>query len=780
MRGVSGWGMFVAIVAALLLASAFVGNLFASRRRRTPGVSVPGAVRRRLEAERARGTHVVGPAAGWHGSQLATALASAPEHDEATRNLWEGLAGRVDPAELRPRLAPDVEIKRFSLRWGNDYAMIANPRDLLHYRLEPGEIELLPLMDGTRTVKEIVVERLRQSGDVELPAVADLVRQLRVGNFLETSFLDVEAAVRRAMDPVSAARARAREFAKTLSIEWRGADRLVAWSYRHLLRYFFIPAIGVLALLAASAGGVAFWLLVRSGRFSLSGESAALESLLLLAMSYFLTFMHELGHAVVLTHYGRRVKSAGFMIYFGSPAFFVDSSDGLMMDRGQRMVQSFAGPYAEMVIAGAAAALAWSFPEWSLSPVLYKFAGLNYFVIFLNLVPMLELDGYWILSDLIQVPDLRPRSLQFIRYDLWQKLRRRERFTRQEVGLGVYAFLGVVFTILTLWWSFVVWEEIFGGLIRALWGGGPVGRVLLVALALFVTGPVLRGAIAIARSLIRRGRGVVRAIRFRLQTTWRVEAAELIDALPIFEDLPEEALSDLAGRVHLRSFPRGKSVFRQGDRPEAFYIVRNGVLHVLEEDAETGKERILRTLGRGESFGELGLVDGASRTATVRSVEDSQLFEVDEATFDRLLADMVSVPEFAPTLQAIAELRRIPAFSGLGADDLAEVLEHGDWVNVPPGESIVTQGEKGDVFYAIGSGQVEVLQDGERTATIGPGGYFGEIALLGNVPRTATVLARTPARLFRLDREGFERAIAGAFRRGTLNPSAAIGRTWQH
>jgi CRP-like cAMP-binding protein len=141
---------------------------------------------------------------------------------------------------------------------------------------------------------------------------------------------------------------------------------------------------------------------------------------------------------------------------------------------------------------------------------------------------------------------------------------------------------------------------------------------------------------------------------------------------------------------------------------------------------------------------------------------------------------MVHVPEFAPTLQAVAELRRLPAFAVLGADDLAEVLQHGEWRNLPPGETIVEQGAEGDAFYAIRSGQVDVLTDGALTRTLGPEAHFGEIALLMNVPRTATVVARTPVRLFRLDREGFDRAIAGAFRRGTLNPAASIGRTWQH
>jgi CRP-like cAMP-binding protein/Zn-dependent protease len=707
---------------------------------------------------------------------IATAASHAGEDDG---DLWEDLAERVDPAAFKPELAPDVEVKTFHLRWGNDYAMIANPRELLHYRLEPAEVELLPLMDGTRSVKEIVVDRFQESGDMEVSGVADLVRQLRVGNFLTTTFVDVAGMVERAIDPLSNARMRAREFAKTLSVDWTGANRLVSWSYRVLLRWFFVPAIAALAFVAAIVGGLAFLSLSGSGRFTISGDSAAAESLILLAMSYLLTFMHELGHAVVLTHYKRRVKSAGFMIYFGSPAFFVDSSDGLMMDRGQRIVQSLAGPYAELIIAGAASVVAWAYPDLGISPVLYKFALLNYFVIFLNLVPLLELDGYWLLSDLIQVPDLRPRSLQFIRYDVWHKLRHREHFTKQEVGLGLYAVVGVVFTVFSFYWSIFFWQEVFGGLVRSLWEGGTIGRVLLIALVLFVTGPVIRGFISLVRSISRRVKAMIASIRFRLETSWRVEAATLIDESPMFEDLPEGVLSDLAGRVQLRGFPAGKAVFRQGDRPEAFYVIRAGVLHVIEEDAETGRERVLRTLTRGETFGELGLIDRAPRAATIRVIEDAELFEVDEPTFDRLLLDMVNVPDFAPTLQAVAELRQLPAFAALGSDDLSSVVDHGGWMNVAPGEELIEQGAEGDAFYAIRAGRFEVRRDEELVTTLGPGAHFGEIALLEDVPRTASVVAKTPARVFRLDREGFDQVVSGAFRRGTLS-SAVIDRTWQH
>ena len=205
-------------------------------------------------------------------------------------------------------------------------------------------------------------------------------------------------------------------------------------------------------------------------------------------MGYFLTFVHELGHAVVLVHHGRRVKSAGFMIYFGSPAFFVESSDGLMLDRGKRIVQSSAGPFAELVIGRRLDLPPWAFPDWSLAPVLYKFAVLNYFVIFLNLVPLLELDGYYILADLIQVPDLRPRSLQFIRYDLWHKLRGREHFTKQEVGLGLLRdHRHRLHGLLPLLVGLLLGDD----LRRAdpgVVGRGLIGRRLLVVLALFIAG----------------------------------------------------------------------------------------------------------------------------------------------------------------------------------------------------------------------------------------------------------------------------------------------------
>jgi CRP-like cAMP-binding protein/Zn-dependent protease len=694
--------------------------------------------------------------------------------------FWDRVAELSDPAQFRPKVADDIEIAEFKVRWGTDYAIVRNPRDLIHYRLDPNEVQLLRRMDGTRTVKEIVLDHFQDSGDLQVSGVADLVHQLKVGGFLDQPYLDVGEAVEKASATISERRAKTREAMRNLRFDWSGAERMVRWFYNHGLKYFFRPVPQAVGAIVAVAGIAAFVRLVTGHQFELTGQSLAVSFLGLLLLTYFLVFVHEMGHAVVLIKYGRRVKSAGMMIYFGSPAFFVESSDSLMLDRNQRIVQSYAGPYAAFIVAGVCSMLAWGFPGFALAPTLYKFSVLAYLNQFMNLIPLLELDGYWILSDFIQVPDLRPMSLAFIRHDLWHKLRIRERFNRQETSLALYGIVGTLFTILSFYTAYFFWKQVFGGLVGKLWRGGPITRFLLLILALFVLMPVIRGAIALVKSIALRIRAVIQRIRFRLESKWRVEAAQLIDALPVFDDVPVDALNELAGRVKLRTFSRGQPVVRQGDRAEAFYVVRRGTLQVVEENPDTGNERPLRTLGRGESFGELALVTAATRSATVRAVEESEVFEIDKGTFDRLLADMIHVPEFAPTLEAMAQLREMDCFSNLEPDELAELLERGAWMNVGPGEIIVKKGTKADAFYAIGSGQVEVLDGRKRLRTMGPGEYFGEVGLLLDVPRTATVKALTSVRVYRLDRKGFDRLVRKFFRKGTLNPSLPQDRAWQH
>ncbi len=689
-------------------------------------LALAGASIRALLAERARrGSMVdIGPLLlrGDGDLDIAGAVAHAAKDGESVGpDLEAVLIAHTDYSSFRPTLAPWVQIKVFHLPWGNDYAVAANLRDLVHFRFEVWEAELMGKMDGSRTVGELVVGGIEERG-FDPDGVSSLVSTLEEEGFFSSAPVDAQKAVAEAIKPVAGPATAFGAFLRTLQVSWDGAERFVDAWYRGGMRLFFRPGGFIPATIIAAVGLVAFFDVERSGRFTLGVTTAAAESLVLLALALGLTFSHELGHALVLVHNGRRIKNAGFALYFGSPAFFVEATDGLMLDRWQRITQSLAGPFSELVLAGVASVIVWRFPTWGGSQLLYKFAVLNYIVIFLNLVPLLELDGYWLLSDLIQVPDLRPRSLQFTQHDLWHKVRGRERLTLQELGLAVYGLLGAVFTVFVLIGTAYFWRERFGGLLTSLWNGGIAGRTLLVLLILFVGGPVIRGGIAGLRAIGRRGLSIVRRIRFRRETAWRVEAET--------------------------------------------------------EHPDTGDIEVLNTLGRGEAFGELGLLGAAPRSATVRAEDEVELFTVDKGTFDRLLADEIRAPEFGHTLQSLAELRELSPFRHLQASELADVLGHGGWITAAPGQELIREGDIGDAFYAIGAGQVEVIHAGSSIRSIGPGGYFGELALLRNSPRSATVIARTPVRAFRLDRNGFDHLLADAFRSGALRD--AIDRTWEH
>jgi CRP-like cAMP-binding protein len=472
----------------------------------------------------------------------------------------------------------------------------------------------------------------------------------------------------------------------------------------------------------------------------------------------------------VLVHNRRRVIAAGFFIFFGSPAFFVDASDGLMLERRHRIAQSFAGPFAELMLAGVASIVMIATPGTTVAAFLYRFALINYFVIFMNLIPLLELDGYWIFSDLIQVPDLRRRSLTFMQHDLWHKLRVLERWSWQEGGLAFYGIIGTAFTIFSFYTAFFFWREIFGGLVTSLWDGGLISRILLVLLAFAFIGPLIRGLFTLGKTVAKRiGEGVASA-RFRAERSWRVEAAALIDALPAFDDLDEDVLSDLAGRVTAVTVRDGQTVFRRGDAADAFYVIRSGTIHI-EDVQDDGDVVILTALGRGDAFGELGLLGSAPRAATARANGETTLFKIDKPTFDALLADDIDAPTFAPTMQSYAELRSLPVFRSLTTGDLALILEHGAWLTPVPGDELITQGEPGDAFYAIGAGQVDVTRDGDPVASLGPGDHFGEVALLTDEPRNATVTAHTAMRVFRLDRQGFIDVVARSLPRSAIDRS---------
>ena len=112
---------------------------------------------------------------------------------------------------------------------------------------------------------------------------------------------------------------------------------------------------------------------------------------------------------------------------------------------------------------------------------------------------------------------------------------------------------------------------------------------------------------------------------------------ELLRSVPLFSDLEQEELERFSRVAVPRSFPGSTRVFHEGDHSDACYIVRTGSFRVTREHSD-GRAITLATLGPGDIFGELAMLDGEVRSASVESLEDSELLALPAGEVRALLA----------------------------------------------------------------------------------------------------------------------------------------------
>ena len=105
--------------------------------------------------------------------------------------------------------------------------------------------------------------------------------------------------------------------------------------------------------------------------------------------------------------------------------------------------------------------------------------------------------------------------------------------------------------------------------------------------------------------------------------------------------------------------------------------------------------------------------------------------------------------------EKLALLAKVPLFAGLGPKDLQEVGSLADEVMVPAGKVLAREGAAGEEFFVILDGTIAISRDDQKIRDLGAGQFFGELALLGNIPRSATATASTPATLLVLGHREF-------------------------
>lgn len=119
---------------------------------------------------------------------------------------------------------------------------------------------------------------------------------------------------------------------------------------------------------------------------------------------------------------------------------------------------------------------------------------------------------------------------------------------------------------------------------------------------------------------------------------------EFLKASDLFENQPEEVLRAVVGQGRFQGFGPGAVVFRQGDEGDRLYIVKSGVLEVVAQPADGSEPMPVAYLGVGEVLGELALLTGSRRTATVRSPEHAELFMLEKAVYQDLMDALPALP----------------------------------------------------------------------------------------------------------------------------------------
>jgi HlyB family type I secretion system ABC transporter len=239
-------------------------------------------------------------------------------------------------------------------------------------------------------------------------------------------------------------------------------------------------------------------------------------------------------------------------------------------------------------------------------------------------------------------------------------------------------------------------------------------------------------------------------------------------SLPLLEFLPAEVRAQVARRFVPASYGFGAVIVREGDPADALYVLVSGRARVVKR-GDNGEEVPLDVLRAGDSFGEMGLLERATRKATVRASSDVETLRLDQAAFEALL---VAAPELKTYLELQAAHRRLHTFfrfytpfARLPVEALSAMLADLEPLAVEAGAQVIRQGDPPGPMYVVEEGRLRVFveEEGRRRYLryLRRGDFFGELSLFKGEPRSTTIEAVAPCRLLRLTERTFRRLLEG-------------------
>jgi putative peptide zinc metalloprotease protein len=335
------------------------------------------------------------------------------------------LAERHGAAGDRPGLRSDLVIRRV-VQMGEVTWVVKNPETVKYYNFSESEWGLIQLFDGTRTRREIHEEyrQLYPREEIRYSLILDWEEMLRKIDLIEQGVAERNLAL---LAKAKTARQRAAEEKAEgqniffIPFHVLDPDRFLNRTVRYVRWVWTPPVVAVWAVAALWTIGIfiSHFQPIWAGTMELY---AFLSKPLLDAIQFFLLLsiigcIHEFAHAYVTKIYGGDVHDIGIALLYFTPAFYCDTTDALLFEsKWHRLWVTTAGIFIEGFIC-AGATLLWviSYPDSFLHDFAYKtmlFTGVS--TIFFNINPLIKIDGYYALSSVLEIPELREESLQYL------------------------------------------------------------------------------------------------------------------------------------------------------------------------------------------------------------------------------------------------------------------------------------------------------------------------------------------------------------------------------
>ncbi|KAG0177923.1 hypothetical protein DFQ28_005282 [Apophysomyces sp. BC1034] len=222
----------------------------------------------------------------------------------------------------------------------------------------------------------------------------------------------------------------------------------------------------------------------------------------------------------------------------------------------------------------------------------------------------------------------------------------------------------------------------------------------------------------------------------------------------LFRNLDEEQYLDVVNAMSEKRVPANTKVIEQGGIGDFFYIVESGTL-----DCFVGDQKVTE-YSSGGSFGELALMYNAPRAATIVTTSDAVLWALDRVTFRSILMENTARKRrmYEQFLEEVPILKPLDTYERHKIADALESVQYDDQ------EIVIREGDVGENFYLIESGHAlfyKKMPDGSQKEVNkgSKGDYFGELALLNDSPRAATVVAQGRLKCATLGKKAFTRLL---------------------